>query len=437
MTFTFKAVEQLKRLFSKRPNTIVTGRGGVVVLIATLLVAGPVRQSSDIVASVVSYILLSAIAILGLLSFLKGRSSRRRLSLRIVADPSRATYAGQRCDCVIVIGGVQTLPFFKTEVVLTFPDDRVSPIIIDLVGSFGEETPVSYTLTFPHRGEWEVSQAKVHIGDLFNLTRYSFTARATNSTIKVYPKIENSKSFPLIASASVPGDLIHDQHRRDGDPFDLKTYHPSDGMNRIVWKIYAKSGELFSRYPEPSHTPSGEIAMFVIADKEEDHVCSASLRYIEAATSAGIEIIFGTEGSSALTSRSGEASELLIQAAWSKRGKQELANDLNRFLNELNERSGGRNVERVVVFAPVERYYDKWSETLGLVGEIIAARGIAPVFLLVKRNESGDAVTKKRSVESYLSSLFLAQEREAAFREEKISEPFLQRCLKSHWQVEI
>lgn len=434
VTVASRAPTVLRTLFSTGINTLLTARGAVVVLIATLLIAGPVRQSSDVVASVVSYTLLSTLLVLLSISFIVGRRTRARLSLSLSADGTREVLSKEPCDTLVVVKGVGSFPFFKTEIVLKFSDNRISPAIIDLVGGFREDAPVPYTFVFPHRGRWELSEARVHFGDIFNLTRYSFSPGSVNTKITVTPPFTTPRGYPVVTSASVPGDMVHDLHRREGDPFDLKTYHPSDGMNRIVWKIYAKSGELFSRYPEASHTPSGEIAMFVVAGREDDHVCSAALHYIEHVQDMGLEIVCGTEGSTKRATTYETARELFIESVWGERKGERLRQGVDAFLAQLGERQGSL-IEKLLIFVPLTRSEEQWDEVLQSVAGTIAARGVEPVFFLVKR-EGAENQPSIRPL-SILSRLFLEEEKREVVTQEKIPEQFLQQCLQHQWQVEI
>lgn len=51
--------------------------------------------------------------------------------------------------------------------------------------------------------------------------------------------------------------------RRIGDPFDVRKYVPGDDLRRLYWPLFAHSGNLFVRQPDPAPPPSG-LWVFVL-----------------------------------------------------------------------------------------------------------------------------------------------------------------------------
>jgi len=105
--------------------------------------------------------------------------------------------------------------------------------------------------------------------------------------------VKRADSVPVLTSSYRAGDLISDANERRGDPFDLKPYHPSDGIKKILWKVYAKTGELISRHPEQSMTPEGQVFIFSVNNVEDDHVCGAALDYTKKLEDLSLDVFSG------------------------------------------------------------------------------------------------------------------------------------------------
>lgn len=176
--------------------------------------------------------------------------------------------------------------------------------------------------------------------------------------------------------------------------------------------------------------------MFVAASRDDDHVCSAALQYMEHVQDMGLEVICGTEGSGRSATTAETAKELFIASVWEERSSDRLRNGVDAFLTQLGERSSGSAIEKLLLFVPLTRKNEQWDEVLQSLARVVAARGVEPVFFLVKR-ESVESSASAGGHLSFISRLFLEQEQREAVVQEKIPEQFLQQCLQQQWQVEI
>jgi hypothetical protein len=149
-------------------------------------------------------------------------------------------------------------------------------------------------VVFPHRGLWTLEFLKFSIGDTLGLVSYSWLLRL-DQALEVRPPEVPIQPLPVRASSSRAGDELNMSQTRTGDLFDIKQYDPSDGTKKILWKTFAKSRQLVVRRPEPALIPEGELAIYLIADREDDHVAGAALNYINYLFSNQIGVIFGTD----------------------------------------------------------------------------------------------------------------------------------------------
>ena len=134
-------------------------------------------------------------------------------------------------------------------------------------------------LVFGHRGNWEIIKVQVKVRDLLGL--FSFTKNfPVRKTITVEPKPEKYRERKLIVSTYSSGEQLNLPAEPQGDYYDLKRYNPADGINKLVWKIYARTGELVSRKQEQAAEPNGQILVYALARQLGDSVASESLNYL-------------------------------------------------------------------------------------------------------------------------------------------------------------
>jgi hypothetical protein len=174
---------------------------------------------------------------------------------------------------------------------------------------------------------------------------------------------------------------------RQGDPFDIKPYHPSDGLKKIVWKAFAKSGELLSRHPEASMTPEGFVALFVIADRASDQLCGKALGYVNSLKELKLELLLGCQGQKGRPFGTDleTTQTLLIDSVWdaNERGVSETIDDLQALLDTCVQLNQGSNVRRVVIFIDGARVgASDGSELLEALSNWLDTHGIEPVFFV-------------------------------------------------------
>ena len=151
------------------------------------------------------------------------------------------------------------------------------------------------SVVFPHRGLWKVSGLKISIADALGFVSLEWTM-PIQATIDVSAQDVPIVALPVLATSSKSGDIINQASNRTGDLFDIKQYDPSDGVKKILWKTFAKTGSLVVRRPEPAVIPEGEIAVYLVAGAEDDHVAGALQSYLRQLENQDINVLFGTDG---------------------------------------------------------------------------------------------------------------------------------------------
>ncbi len=290
--------------------------------------AGPIRFQSDVVLSVVAFCLTALLGVTWLLTVVGFYRTQRTLGVTISAQPTikpdpetpnGALIAGEQSILSVELSKARLLPFFMLNIDLTWRPTLPEAPSFSLDSMWNSsQTVAQHPIVIPNRGTWAISSIQATLTGPLKLTRCRWKVKHKKTySWNVALRLPYNISLPLLASSSEPGGDVMDNNNRLGDYYDLKPYHPSDGMSRVVWKILAKSGQLISRQPEPTSTPEGELLMFLVARPTEDEIAAIALKYLISARQGNIAFRFGCLGMQNLEAQSTveTAYSLLIESA--------------------------------------------------------------------------------------------------------------------------
>jgi uncharacterized protein (DUF58 family) len=337
------------------------------------------KDESDLIASILGGGLITlVIASLFGVTYLR-RKLQKQLSIESHIDYS-ASFSRTPVQAGITAHKANIPAFFSLNLRRAFRSRKVlSPSHI----LFGhqETRKLIDSILFPHRGLWSLNAIEATISDSLGFARLSWDI-PLDQGVEVSAKPIPIRPLPIVAASSRSGDQLNESMERSGDLFDIKAYDPSDGVKRILWKIYAKSGDVVVRRPEPAIIPEGEVAIYLVANRRDDHVAGALQSYLEMLYRNQITVLFGTDGITAsrhsfrgaqqrLAALKGAESERLFvslpadiqrainRSVWSIDAGS--ANGFEAFLEALE--SDGRVIRKVIVFAPAER--SNWFKQIG------------------------------------------------------------------------
>ena len=323
---------------------------------------------------------------------------------------------------------------------LVFERPGASAALVRVSGFADGDRRVHVDLTFPHRGEWDIRGIECTLRDVTGLTRFSWSI-AQQTAVTIAPVPTHDSNLPVLSSTQRPGEMMVDIFNRQGEPFEIKSYHPSDGVKKIVWKAFAKRGELLSRHPEASMTPEGFVVIFTIAGKEGDRACAQVVAYAESLARLNLEIIASCEGANGRSAaRSPEAlRELLIDSVWDASPDKagHLQQDAAELLDYCGRLTPSIKVSKLLLFISAER--------LALAGQAkqieelaawLSAQGITPVFCLTQPSA---IVTLGASTKlDKLSRLLIAPAHDMSSDASVRSyQTFLASCLQRQWEVHV
>lgn len=425
------------RVFSLSGVGPLSTRTVVLLLFTGYLLLGPVPSHSDIVSAALAYGLLGVLALAFVVVVLQGALMRRRLTVTLV-PPAAACVSREPVRAVVVLPRLRVLPFTSLDISLESPISEFPKAALRVSGTSSAERKLALDLTLPHRGSWTISGLRCEVRDAAGLIRLRWR-QPVATALEIVPPTAMETRLPLVSSTQRPGDMVTDTLNRQGDPFDIKAYHPSDGIKKIVWKAFAKRGELLSRHPEASMTPEGFVVMLVLARPEDDAVCSAALAYARSVKGLGLDIVMGCEGSSGRSPATSveQAETLLVDSVWDAQSLSgsTLQADATALLDFCAGSALRVQVRKVMLFCAGSRAgHEADGPQIIRLATWLSAQGIEPILCLTapdKLVQSAKSRLRERVVGMLVEPSDTAAEpvAAAAYRQ------FLSECLAKQWEV--
>lgn len=371
-------------------NFLLTARGVLVLAFVAFLLLGPATNDSDIIASIFAYVLLSVVLLSLALTIIQGLRLRKtlRVSLHSPSEghSGEAVVSGSITRFLLRTSKVQLSPFFVLTIQPEFQHRGVVPSIHRLTGTTNQDRFLNELISFPHRGDWSITRIVATLGDQLGFTQLSWEMDPNPAQIfRVEPPPAPETKLPVISSCQRSGDMLMAAHDRLGDPFDLKSYHPSDGLKKVVWKIFARTGELVARHPEHSMNPEGQVIVHCLAGPDDDHVCAEALAYLRQLRDLDLELFFGCDGMEghAIGRTIEQARGLVIETVWNE---PKGVDDVRHLLEACSTQLLDSHIDKVILFASKSLLEDEQgSSRLLAVADFLESRRIVPVFYLIER----------------------------------------------------
>lgn len=435
------------KVFQLLANTIrktpLSARSILVVLFCGYLLIGPIPNSSDIIAASLACGLLTTLAAIFLITtfqylYTKNLCNKKASQAIHFNPPAGRLTSGESATCVLSMQA--DLKLFPGLAFQMKPVCKHSGIVLPTIritkGKVAND-PIPFEITAPHRGNWEIGSIKCSIGDLTGFITYNWEVRV-ESSITVAPAAHPETLLPLISSTQRAGDTLNDTVHRLGDPFDIKPYHPSDGVKKIIWKAFAKSGELLSRHPEASMTPEGFVAIFVLAKPEDDLICAKALSYVESLKELNLDLALCCEGQkNRPVGHNYESScELLIDSCWDSAASDmnSIQADLQLLFDTCSSYGVAADLRKIAVFCEGSRLAQRDdSKVVEAVISWFDRNQIEPVFFLTDPNISQIPTNSAWSNRIY--SMFVEPETSRTNISRHLYENFLSTCLNKQWEV--
>ena len=405
----------------------------ITALVCAYLILFIAHPENDIIATALTYGLLLAVSLISAYTLLSALIIKSKIQ-PVLIPPDQPLYAGVPFTSVLHIPLLRSLPGVAYEF---SPQLEHSAGIITaariVAGPLSPRLLLSNTL--PHRGNWRAMQLVCSIKDITGFVSFRWLIPIDTSYYVLPPPLA-VPSYPILSSSQRAGDIAPDLSRRVGDPYDLKQYHPSDGIKKIVWKVYAKSGELISRHPEPSMTPEGFVGIFVAARRADDDICRASIHYAETLADIGVEVRLACEGMGGLTiaDDASSARDLLVDSVWSIDRDNSPVSDLQALVTACRLKALGGTVQTILIFVSGNRLLDPGETTRIMeIGTWLEGQAIAPTFVLTKPRASLSRNNNHNT--SVLEKLHLIERQQTSNQSAEEYDQFLAVCVSKGWEV--
>lgn len=410
-----------------------------MLLLALYLLIGPIQGSTDIVSASLTYAFFIVLGALVLTAVVQGMLLRQAVTIEVI-PPLEPAISGASVRVILAVQRARILPFFSFDISLDFEHEGASPAVVRVSGLSQVERRAHLDITFPHRGSWNIRSIQCALHDVTGFSRFAWKI-PLNTAITVAPPAVLESRLPVLSSTQRPGEMMIDIFNRQGEPFDIKSYHPSDGVKKIVWKAFAKRGELLSRHPEASMTPEGFVVILAIAGPEGDTACSRAFAYTESLARLNLEIIASCEGASGRPAAHSPETfkELLIDSVWDTTPYEpgHLRRDTAALLDYCGQLTPSITVSKLLLFSSAERASaPETAAELFALGEWLSNQGVTPVFCLT--SPPSFAQPKPPSALDRAARLVVEPERSSGSSVSGDAyNNFLSSCLRKQWEVHV
>lgn len=375
------------RLFKKFP---LSGRWYLFVCFVAGLYFLLGRGQSDIIALVIASSCIIPLILLAFLVTLFQRRLSQNAVLKIFPHATAPLHPNEAIPIDFLLRNAPIPPLFEVTLELFFCSETQSRITITFSGASREHGVMGH-LYLPHRGIWHLSEERWTMRDFFGLYRTTWSKKSAevNQTVTIVPFPRTPSGIPLVSSSFREGDAISLPMAHAGDYYDIKRYHPSDGMNKLLWKLFAKSGELLARKPEESVSPEGQTVALCFAQRSDDTVSAAMASYLRIAEAADSEIIASCLGACEQPLvRSADALEKIqLETVFNipePLGNAFVKREIESFLDSAENILQHSALSNVLIFIS-ENFFTStlYAGYCKLLGEAIEKSGAQPIFCLI------------------------------------------------------
>jgi hypothetical protein len=221
--------------------------------------------------------------------------------------------------------------------------------------------------------------------------------------LKVLPNTKDLFEPRIVQGLQAGADVEHPFGKPQGDRLDIRNYSQGDPMRYILWKVYARTGELVVRTPERAYQPTKKMLAYLIVSPEDQVAAGMALVALQGDL-LGTEWHFGVDGSSTTISERDLAMQAVIGSGFSEETQAE---GLSTFVNAVADDGSS-----LLVFAPPKK--GAW------VNRVLEMSRRMPVSVMI----SAEGVLDAGILSAFKEVLFLAEDiqRPASVTHDELSE---------------
>ncbi len=190
------------------------------------------------------------------------------------------------------------------------------------------------------------------VSDVLGFCRYSWR-QIQERECYCLPQVNTLKQLPLLRSMTAEDGIPDSTGSPEGDRMEIRRYAPGDSVRDIMWKAYARSGQLNVRLAEKSVFHSQRTLAYLLSSNN-DEAAAAAARIALQRGILGEDWVFGADGSELPCSETGSA----LRAVAASRALQGThAYGLDKFI----QAQAATGATHCIVFAAAERAH--WLES--------------------------------------------------------------------------
>ncbi len=419
-----------------RVPLLFTLRGLILLGLVLYLFLGPASNENDIIASVLAFSIAAVLTLLPALTVAQAIRLRRLLqfSLHPPELNSETLVSGANLAFLLQAEPVSLLPFFSLKLQIVFRTAGVTNTEHVFSGTTPLQRKLPHKIFFPHRGVWNIDHFYISVQDQLGLSSLAWIAPARDpKSFRIFPVAQTAPQLPTLSSSERPGDVLTDTRQRLGDPFDLKRYHPADGIRKVAWKIFARTGELITRHPEASMTPEGVVAIYVVARQNDDNIAAVAADHAQHIQNLGLELLASCDGNIGLpvAHTPSDLRNLLVDCAWES--ATACSDSFSKFLDDTQAFLGQARLSRVLILVGEHALESEQAlQHCRNIGDRLEQIGAQPTFAFVTDQRA--AIERAQQTPGSLRQLFF----ESAQPRTVISQPrtdlLLQLCSNRSWE---
>lgn len=252
------------------------------------------------------------------------------------------------------------------------------------------------------RGEWEVIHRQIFVGDAFGICEIRFPF-IQNARLTVIPNTRDLMEPQIVQGLQAGSDVEYPLGKPQGDRLDIRNYAQGDPMRYILWKVYARTGELVVRTPERAYQPTKKMLSYLIVS-DDDQVAAGMAMVALQGDFLGREWNFGVDGNGASFSQREPAMQAIVLSGQSEQRQGE---GLSTFVLSTADAASS-----LLVFAPPRK--GDW------VNRVLAMAQKMPVAVMI----CAEGVSDTGFLSAFKEVLFLPSEikHPALVEHEEISE---------------
>ncbi|HZU74153.1 MAG TPA: DUF58 domain-containing protein [Acidimicrobiales bacterium] len=233
------------------------------------------------------YLIAYLLALVLVVSYLLGR---RPLNLEGRRSDARPRFAeGETIDMEVALNATRRLSTFILEEQVPAGLGDTPRIAVPAIDG-GQEVTHAYKLSCSRRGVYSLGPLVVKWGDPFGLTQRQ-TVLAEPTEMLVHPGVELVQDRPLTRLFEDPPirPPVSKPWPQGLEFYGMRAYTPGDDIRRVVWRAYARTGQLLVRESEQGITDKITIILDQdIARHSKGDVSDSFEAAVKAAASLGV-----------------------------------------------------------------------------------------------------------------------------------------------------